>query len=120
MCYKFLNYISNFKISSFLKKIILVNNIKSTLIITFFIAISIYFAKYIYYSGGIIKLIIFFIAIIFLINAIFRGIYIVNEGRADWKNNKYYTFYICMQFIGVILGLIYFIFKFLNLLFILT
>lgn len=116
MCRNFLLYLISLETFSFLKK---VTSRQQGLYIAFVLILGIIglnFIEYIYHSKGIIKLFIFLVLILFLTGGILNGLKITMDSQGDLQN-KYMAIYYCIQFAGIIIALIFFIFKFLKLTF---
>jgi len=116
MCRNFLIYLINLKSINFLKEITSKQQGMYIGVALILGIIGLTFIEYIYHSKGIIKLLIFLVIILFLTGSTLNGLKITIDSQGDLQN-KYMAIYYCIQFFGIVLALIYFIFKFLKLLF---
>ena len=116
MCRKFLLDLVSLNIFNFLNKITIKQQYLYIVIVFIFAMIALRFFANLYHMEGLSKLFIFLALILFLIGGILNSLKIIINNQGDFQN-KYIAIYYCIQLIVIMIILIYFIFKFLNLIF---
>ena len=114
MCHKFLLNLINLKIFDFLKNITTKQQYLYIASVLILVIVGLRFFSEFYHMIGLSKLFVFLALILFLIGGILNGTKIIMNNLGDFKN-KYMAAYYCIQLIGIMVALIYFIFKFIQL-----
>ena len=114
MCRKFLLELINLKIFNFLKKITTKQQYLYIVSVFIFAMVGLRFFANLYHMEGLGKLFVFLALILFLIGGILNGTKIIMNNLGNFQN-KHMAIYYCIQFIGIAVALIYFIFKFIQL-----
>ena len=116
MCSRILSYLISSKYFHFLKKVTTFQRAIFVISGISFVIFIVNNFEYFYYSKGLNKIILLLITILFLIGTFFHilKIFIDKEKYLDIKS---IAISYCLQLIGITIGLLYLIFKFLKLTF---
>ena len=114
MCSKFLKQIIGLNAFGFLKKMTIGQHHRLIAILLIIMLIGLFFAKEIHKTEGILKILIIFAAILYLIVTIINYIKGLMLTQADWKN-EFVAFYYCLWLGILIYGLFVLIYKFFSL-----
>lgn len=114
MCTNVLSYFINHKYLQFLNKVTKIQQGIFVILGIIFIILIVNNFTLIYYSKGITKLFFLLLAILFLLGIFFHIIKIFID-NPKYLDNKYLSISYCIQLIGLVIGFIYLLIKFIQL-----